>query len=100
MLVYQRMNPDTSLEAVVKKLVDSRPDFLPDNKRITEGTLSANTSTDSQARSRLPCHVAEWFAGEVSRSLMVVSYNLVTQFRRQAAELVDLPPRRMSFKRT
>ena len=30
----------------------------------------------------------------------VVSYNLVTQFRRQAADLVDLPPRRMSFKRT
>ena len=30
----------------------------------------------------------------------VVSYNLVTQFRRQAAELVDVPPRRMSFKRT
>lgn len=30
----------------------------------------------------------------------VVTYNLVTQFRRQAAELAELPHRRMSFKRT
>ena len=29
----------------------------------------------------------------------VVSYNLVSQFRRQAAELISEPPRRMSFKR-
>ena len=43
MLVYQRMNPDTSLEAAVKKLIASRPDFLRDNKRISEGTLSTNT---------------------------------------------------------
>ncbi len=28
----------------------------------------------------------------------IVAYNLVIQFRRQAAELVDLPPRRLSFK--
>lgn len=30
----------------------------------------------------------------------VVAYNLVSQFRRQAAELNGLPPRRMSFKKT
>lgn len=70
MLVYQRMNPDASLEAAVKKLIHSRPDFLPDNKRVFDGTLSSNTSTYSQARSRLPCDVVEWFAGEVSRSLI------------------------------
>lgn len=70
MLVYQRMNPDASLEAAVKKLVKSRPNFLPDNKRVSGGTLSTNTSTYSQARSRLPRSVAQWFAGEVSRSLI------------------------------
>lgn len=32
--------------------------------------------------------------------MSVVSYNLVIQFRRQAAELAKVPPRRMSFKRT
>ncbi|MCX7417989.1 MAG: IS4 family transposase, partial [Planctomycetia bacterium] len=30
----------------------------------------------------------------------LVAYNLVTQFRRQAAALIAEPPRRMSFKRT
>lgn len=73
MLVYQRMNPDSSLEAAVKKLIASRPDFLPDNKRIADGTLSSNTSTYSQARSRLPCDVAEWFARQVSQSLIDAS---------------------------
>ena len=70
MLVYQRMNPDTSLEAAVKKLIDSKPDFLPDNKRVTEGTLSTNTSTYSQARSKMPLQAAEWFAHQVSQSLI------------------------------
>jgi len=70
MLVYQRMSPDATLEAAVKKLIDSRPDFLPDNKRVSAGTLSSNTSTYSQARSRMPLSVAEWFAGQVSSSLI------------------------------
>lgn len=70
MLVYQRMNPDASLEAAVKKLIDSKPDFLPDNKRVTEGTLSSNTSGYSAARSRMPRKAAEWFAQQVSQSLI------------------------------
>jgi hypothetical protein len=73
MLVYQRMNPDTSLEAAVKKLIEARPDFLPRNKRVQDGTLSTNTSTYSQARSRLPLEVAEWFAAQVSWSLIEAS---------------------------
>lgn len=40
----------------------------------------------------------EMFHKELLTSL--VSYNLVVQFRRQAAQLVNEPPRRMSFKRT
>jgi hypothetical protein len=40
----------------------------------------------------------EMFRKELLMS--VVAYNLVTQFRRQAADLANLPPRRMSFKRT
>ena len=30
----------------------------------------------------------------------IVAYNLTGQFRREAAKLNDVPPRRMSFKRT
>jgi len=40
----------------------------------------------------------EMFQKELLASVVV--YNLVTQFRRQAAEQVDLPPRSLSFKRT
>jgi hypothetical protein len=39
----------------------------------------------------------EMFLKELLMS--VVAYNLVTQFRRQAAELANVPPRRLSFKR-
>jgi hypothetical protein len=70
MLVYQRMNPDNSLEAAVKKLLRSPPDFLPKNKRVEEGTLSTNTSGYSQARSRMPAEAARWFAHQVSQSLI------------------------------
>jgi hypothetical protein len=70
MLVYQRMNPDKTLEAAVKKLVKSKPNFLPDNKRVTEGTLSTNTSTYSQARTAMPLKASEWFAQQVSQSLI------------------------------
>jgi hypothetical protein len=70
MLVYQRMNPDASLEAAVKKMIESKPDFLPDNKRVNEGTLSSNTSGYSAARSRMPLEAAGWFAKQVSQSLI------------------------------
>lgn len=39
----------------------------------------------------------EMFQKELLTSL--VAYNLVTQFRRQAAAAADVPPRRLSFKR-
>lgn len=39
----------------------------------------------------------EMFHKELLTSM--VAYNLVTQFRREAAELAKLPPRRLSFKR-
>jgi hypothetical protein len=70
MLIYQRMNPDASLEAAVKLLVHSRPWLLPDNKRVRQGTLSSNTGGYSRARTRLPREPAEWLCDEVSRSLI------------------------------
>ena len=70
LLVSQRMNPEASLEAAVKRLIDTQPDFLPRNKRVIEGTLSAGTGAYSRARSRLPRRAAEWFAERVSQSLI------------------------------
>jgi hypothetical protein len=59
MLVYQRMNPDKSLEAAAKHLLNDRPSFLPENKRVRQKTLSSNTSSFSDARQRLPREAAE-----------------------------------------
>ena len=44
MLVYQRMKPDASLEAAVKHLIETKPDYLPDNKRVREGNLSTSSA--------------------------------------------------------
>jgi len=70
MLVYQRLKPDASLEAAVKHLLETRPSYLPDNKRLRENTLSKSTGSYSQARSRLPLEVVQWFAGQVSNSIV------------------------------
>lgn len=70
MLVSQRMNPEASLEAAVKRLIDSQPDFLPRNKRVLDETLSVGTGSYSRARSRLPLRAAQWFAEQVSQSLI------------------------------
>ena len=43
MLVSQRMAPERSWESAVKRLLDTQPDFLPRNKRLTEKTLSNAT---------------------------------------------------------
>lgn len=53
MLSDQRSSPDTSLEAAVKRPFQSPPDFLPRNKRVSEGTLSTSSSADDVARQRL-----------------------------------------------
>jgi len=39
MLVSQRMSPERSLESAAKRLIDTQPDFLPDNKRLTKKTI-------------------------------------------------------------
>ena len=57
MLVSQRMNPEGSLESAVKRLIDTQPDFLPRNKRVTEGTLSEGTGSYSRTVAReVGCH--------------------------------------------
>lgn len=65
MLVYQRLKPDTSLENAVKHLIETRPQHLPENKRLSEGRLSPNSSSYSVARKRLPLEIVQWFANEV-----------------------------------
>jgi hypothetical protein len=70
MLIFQRLNPDATLEAAVKKLLDCLPALLPNNKRVREKTLSAATGTYSRARNGLPLKAAQEFAKQVSQSLI------------------------------
>lgn len=81
MLVYQRMKPDASLETAVKHLIETIPEYLPDNKRVREGNLSTSSAAYSQARGRLPLEVVKWFSDEVSKSIMEQSKPLLDDRR-------------------
>lgn len=71
MLLFQRMCPDKSLEATVKKLLDFAPNLLPaDHKRVREGTLSNNPSGYSKARKKCPLLAVQKVAQTVSQSLI------------------------------
>lgn len=70
-LVCQRMNSDTTMEAAVKALIESKPSLLPENnKRVRDAELSDNTGGYSRARSRMKLDAAKWFAETVSNSLI------------------------------
>jgi hypothetical protein len=73
MLLYQRMSADKSLEAAVKMLLKTMPSILPDNKRVTEKTLSTNPGGYAKARRRLPLAAAQSLAQKVSQALMDVT---------------------------
>jgi Transposase DDE domain len=73
LLVYQRMNKGATLAAAVKHLIESASAMCPDNKRIREGTLSKGTGGYTAGRNRLTREVAEWFAREVSDSIIATA---------------------------
>jgi hypothetical protein len=73
LLVYQRLNRSATLQTAVKHLVESASELCADNKRIRRQTLSSGTGTYSDARQRLTPEVAEWFANEVSRSIIATA---------------------------
>lgn len=77
MLIYQRLKPDASLETAVKHLLETRPDYLPENKRVSEAALSTSTAGYSQARRDLPLEVVEWFSNEVSHAIVAESKPLL-----------------------
>lgn len=86
MLVSQRMSPERSLESAVKRLIDTQPDFLPRNKRVTQQTLSNATGGYSRARSRLQRDAAQWFAERVRDSLIEAT---APSFDQRRVYLVD-----------
>src|SRR5689334_3792466 len=69
LMIYQRMHANASLSEAVTELFRIK-DQLPHNRRITEETLSTNTGSYSQARSRLDPEVAEAVSDHVFQTLM------------------------------
>lgn len=70
LLVYQRLHAGRTLTDAVTEFVQSDPEFLPENRRVREGTLSSNTGAYSRARKRLKCEVTDWVATHVYDSLV------------------------------
>jgi hypothetical protein len=70
MLVFQRMNTDSTLEAAVQRLLANPPPFLPTTKRT--GQLSDRTGGYSRARQRLPLEMVNWLCEQVAQSLIDV----------------------------
>lgn len=73
LLVYQRLKRGATLETAVKHLVESAGELCPDNKRIRERSLSSGTGAYSGGRQRLTMEVVEWFANEVSQSILATA---------------------------
>jgi Transposase DDE domain len=70
LMVYQRLSGYVTLADALAEVARLDEDLLPDNKRVRERTLSANTGGYSRARDRLDLRVAEFAADEVSAALV------------------------------
>jgi hypothetical protein len=73
MLVYQRLHAGVPLADAVSELIQAPPEFLPDKRRVREGTLSANTGSFSRARQRLKPEVTQAIADRVFQSLVATT---------------------------
>jgi hypothetical protein len=73
MLTLQRLGGGKSLDAVVKDVLADHRDLLPQNRRLEEGTLSANSGAYSRAGTRLETSTVEIFANRVCDSLIEAS---------------------------
>ncbi|MCU0961832.1 MAG: hypothetical protein MUF48_17190 [Pirellulaceae bacterium] len=54
LLILQRLGGGKTLEETISHLLAHDFDLLPDNKRVREGRISANTATYAHARKRVP----------------------------------------------
>jgi hypothetical protein len=69
LMVYQRLHRNATLAEAVAELLRN-PDTLPPNRRVSEGTLSANTGAYSRGRTRLRADVPEAVADRVFDTLV------------------------------
>jgi hypothetical protein len=69
LLIVQRLLGNASLAQAVVHFLENLS-IAPENRRVTEQTLSAATGADSRARTRLAPDVAEAVADEIGESLL------------------------------
>ena len=81
MLVLQRLTGGKSMEAIVKETIANVPSFVPKNKRVQNGQLSANSSSFSTARGRLKLKTVRCMFNQISSS--IISQSSVGEGRRQ-----------------
>jgi len=70
LMLFQRLNPKSSLVDAVLHFVETAPDELKTNKRLREGSLSTKSGSYSDARHRLSLKAALWFEERVSSSIV------------------------------
>jgi hypothetical protein len=69
-MLFQRLNPGSSLRSAVEHFTANAPKGAKTNKRIREGNLSTGSGTFSDARKRLPLEVVTWLQQKVSQSII------------------------------
>jgi len=86
LMLFQRLNPKSTLRDAVLHFVETAPDELKTNKRLREGSLSTKNSSYSDARQRLSLKAALWFEQRVSYSIV---NSTVPSFNDQRVFLID-----------
>ena len=86
LMLFQRLNPDSSLKEAVEHFFTNAPKGKDANKRLREGTLSTKSSSFSDARKRLSIEVVEWFQNRLSNSIIESTQ---PSFNNQRVFLID-----------
>lgn len=86
LMLFQRLNPNTSLKEAVEHFFTNAPRGATANKRLREGTLSLKSSSFSDARQRLSLEVVDWFQNRLSQSII---QSTPPSFQGQRVFLID-----------
>ena len=86
LMLFQRLNPNTSLKSAVEHFVANAPKGEGANKRLREEKLSTRSSSYSDARKRLSLEVVNWLEKRVSQSIIE---STPPSFNHQRVFLID-----------
>lgn len=70
MLLYQRIRPEKTQDGALKFLLESKPNILPQHKRVVENRVSSNTGGYANARKELPLAAVKSLTQKISQDLI------------------------------